>query len=101
MVSLVLGQVYSSPGRAYYGDFGRLFRTGHAPINGTTQTIPIAGFAQLFIDPMDLDGNNKNIAAQFIKRGALSLRGTRKANAAAAAADPERKSRRFMAERVA
>jgi Flp pilus assembly protein TadG len=40
--------------------------TGYAPINGTTQTIPISGFAQIFLDQIDPNGNNKRITAQFI-----------------------------------
>ena len=40
--------------------------TGYPPINGSTQTIPIAGFAQIFIDSITLQGNNKYVSAQFI-----------------------------------
>lgn len=40
--------------------------TGYPPVNGTIQTIPIAGFAQIFIDSIEPHGKNKNIAAQFI-----------------------------------
>jgi hypothetical protein len=40
--------------------------TGYEPINGSTQTIPISGFAQIFIDQIDPNGNNKRIDAQFI-----------------------------------
>jgi hypothetical protein len=40
--------------------------TGYAPINGSTQTIPVAGFAQIFLDQIKPNGNNKYIAAQFI-----------------------------------
>jgi hypothetical protein len=40
--------------------------TGFEPINGSTQTIPISGFAQIFLDQINPNGNNKHIDAQFI-----------------------------------
>jgi len=60
------GQVYSSSPSvvtmAIWDDCN-----GPAPNPGTNgQIIPIAGFAQIFIDSIDPHGNNKNITAQFI-----------------------------------
>lgn len=61
------GQVYSSsPAVLAMAIWDDCSGTGYAPVNGTIQTIPIAGFAQIFIDSIDPHGNNKNIAAQFI-----------------------------------
>ena len=40
--------------------------TGYPPINGSTQNVPIAGFAQIFLDSITLNGNNKYVSAQFI-----------------------------------
>jgi hypothetical protein len=40
--------------------------TGYPPINGSTQSIPVARFAQIFLDQIKANGNNKYIAAQFI-----------------------------------
>jgi hypothetical protein len=64
---LPTGQVYSSsPAVVTMAIWDDCSGTGYPPINGTTQTIPIAGFAQIFIDRISPDGQNKNIAAQFI-----------------------------------
>jgi hypothetical protein len=40
--------------------------TGTPPNNGTGQTIPIEGFAQIFIDDIKTQGSGKRIDAQFI-----------------------------------
>jgi hypothetical protein len=61
------GQVYSSsPAVLTMAIWDDCSATGYPPINGTTQTIPIAGFAQIFIDSIDPNGNSKHVAAQFI-----------------------------------
>ncbi|HKW68585.1 MAG TPA: Tad domain-containing protein [Terriglobales bacterium] len=60
------GQVYSSSPAvvtmAIWDDC-----TGPAPVDGKAgQTIPVAGFAQIFIDSIDPNGSKKSITAQFI-----------------------------------
>ena len=59
------GQVYSSsPAVVTMAIWDDCNNPG--PINGTNQTIPIGGFAQIFLDQINPNGNNKNITAQFI-----------------------------------
>jgi Flp pilus assembly protein TadG len=61
------GQVYSSsPAVVTMAIWDDCSANGYEPINGSTQTIPISGFAQIFIDQITPNGNNKNISAQFI-----------------------------------
>lgn len=61
------GQVYSSsPAVVTVAIWDDCSATGYPPVNGTTQTIPIAGFGQIFLDRIDPNGNNKNVTAQFI-----------------------------------
>src|SRR6185312_8905089 len=61
------GQVYSSsPAVVTMAIWDDCSATGYPPVNGTTQTIPIAGFAQIFIDRISPNGQNKYVAAQFI-----------------------------------
>jgi hypothetical protein len=59
------GQVYSSSPAVVTMAIWDDCNNGE-PTNGTNQTIPIAGFAQIFLDQIDPNGNNKNITAQFI-----------------------------------
>ena len=61
------GQVYSSsPSVVTMAIWDDCPPTGYPPINGSTQTIPIAGFAQIFLDSITLQGQNKYVTAQFI-----------------------------------
>ncbi len=71
----VVGHYLYVPSNTYYGSSPSVVTmaiwddcppTGFAPINGSTQTIPIAGFAQIFLDSITLNGNNKYVSAQFI-----------------------------------
>ena len=61
------GQIYpSSPSVVTMAVWNDCPPNGYSPINGSTQTIPIASFAQVFIDSITLNGNQKYVTAQFI-----------------------------------
>ena len=56
----------SSPAVVTMAIWDNCSANGYDPINGSTQTIPISGFAQIFLDQINPNGNNKRITAQFI-----------------------------------